>query len=355
MRTRLAALLGGFLFLLHVGVAGAQEVIQLSPEALEAIRKKSEMLVPRKEVRRDGLELRGADPEERVGISYHGGGIFVGRFARSVSPADSRRKHWVFQRGVYVDRLGVRYAGTFYFFHATLTESTRKMSDLPEDGTYVMVGSEIRPDGGIRSGIFQARVPLRGQPVNWIPADKEWLASFEESHKEAVAATIRYIRRQQAAARSKAASGFSFGQILALGLGASGLLVADIPAADAVQIGSAFASDVLTGGRTSALNDYVGNQRSKLSAAGSSVASGAAGTGTMASSGPAAAFKSETVSISCPSGSGPHSIPLYYKSQSCRSAMLNYAKVYACNLIDDMQSAAQRCKSACGDIQCREQ
>tara|TARA_E500000318_G_scaffold89870_2_gene87540 strand:+ start:2530 stop:3627 length:1098 start_codon:yes stop_codon:yes gene_type:complete len=365
MRRRLSCILGGFLLLL-AGTASAQQVIQLSPEALNAVRQQSESLAPFQREQREGLELRGNDPRERTGISYHGGGVFIGRFAFSVSPVANHVGHWVFKQGLFVNRLGDRYAGAFYFFHEAYTVEGRKPSKLPENGQYIMVGTEMRHDGKTRTGIFQADLAFRST-LKWIPADKEWLAAFEADRQKEVASVMRKIRREKAAARSQAASGFSFGQVLALGLGATGLAMADIPAADALQIGTAFASDVLTEGKTSALNDYVGNKRPELPASPSAAASasgvsssglpstGLPGAAPVASSPAASAYTSEKVSISCPSGSGPHSIPLYYKTQSCRSAMLNYAKVYACNLIDDMQSAAQRCESDCGHIQCMEQ
>ena len=66
-----------------------------------------------------------------------------------------------------------------------------------------------------------------------------------------------------------------------------------------------------------------------------------------------AGYTTEQVTISCPSGAS-NSIPISYKTQQCRSAMIAYAEIYACNRIDDFARAAQTCSSACGNAQCRE-
>src|SRR3546814_14789599 len=86
------------------------------------------------------------------------------------------------------------------------------------------------------------------------PADEHYIAAFEKRY----AGQVNRFRQAQAA---EAGSGLSFGQILALGLGAAALSQADISGVDAANIGGAFAADVLTGGKTGALASARSEQR----------------------------------------------------------------------------------------------
>src|SRR3546814_19518499 len=78
---------------------------------------------------------------------------------------------------------------------------------------------------------------------SFVKATPEYLADFERRHARATEA----YRRQQAA--EAADSGFDFGQVLALGLGAAVISSADLPGVDKMQLGQAFVSDVLEIGR----------------------------------------------------------------------------------------------------------
>ncbi|WP_162917701.1 hypothetical protein [Dongia deserti] len=128
-----------------------------------------------------------------------------------------------------------------------------------------------------------------------------------------------------------------------MGLGAAGIAAADIPAADALQIGAALATDVLGGGQTSALDQYRAAQQPPTPA----------GAVTATRSATAESYQQDQVTITCPSGVSS-TIPLSYKTQACREAMITFAKVYSCNMIDDMNAAASACQGACGNPQCRE-
>src|SRR3546814_20853974 len=74
-----------------------------------------------------------------------------------------------------------------------------------------------------------------------------YLADFERRHARATEA----YRRQQAA--EAADSGFDFGQVLALGLGAAVISSADLPGVDKMQLAQAFVSAVLGEGEGGAL------------------------------------------------------------------------------------------------------
>ncbi|MBO6562103.1 MAG: hypothetical protein JJ959_16280 [Nisaea sp.] len=327
-----------------VSAANAQEIYQLSPDALEKVRQTSQKMAPRIE-RQHTHELRADGPETKTGVSFIAQSIYVGRYRKVVSPATGRLQQWAFDAGLFVNRLQDRYAGTFYFFFDPRSERRQAATEVTSEGTYILVGTEMLRDGSLRTGIFKAEQSST-KPLAWSHADPEWLAQFERDNKAAVERTKAMIRKRQAEDRAAAASGFSFGQLLALGLGAGGLAFADIPTGDMIQIGSAFASDVLSKGQTTQLNDLVASKRPGPAA---TTTANAGQTPTPAAGG----YTTEKVRITCASGVS-NTVPLTFKTRTCRNAMENYARVYACNLIDDMQAAAQRCKQACGHIQCAE-
>ncbi|SLN77858.1 hypothetical protein [Oceanibacterium hippocampi] len=123
----------------------------------------------------------------------------------------------------------------------------------PLDGVYFLVGSLIPKTGAARPGIYRSDVNTNGV-YHFVPADEGYLAQFEQRYQRQVNAF------KQAQARATQSSGLSFGQVLALGLGAAVMGAADIPAADAVEIGGAFVSDVLTKGQGNALGGLVQRQ-----------------------------------------------------------------------------------------------
>lgn len=335
----------------------AQTVFKLSPEAQDQLGTQQEDLT-RQPDQMKGLKTRRTVDGDQIGVSYQFRDVFVGKMVLTQNPISPSLEHWVYSEGAFFGWQGDIYVGKFYYFHAPYSDEVIPDSVQPPDGDYIMVGSHIRKDGTVKPGIYAGEVNAAFQVI-WVPADKQYLAQFERERKEQVASMAAYIRRKEAAARSEAASGFNFGQILALGLGAAGLAAADIPMEDAIQIGSAFASDVMSGGKTNALNDYVANQQSVLSQAQSSSGTSSQGTSSSSASSSASnstgggSYQTEQVSINCPSGAG-NTITISYKTQACRSAVINFSKVYACNLFNDFQSASSQCQSSCGDPQCRE-
>jgi hypothetical protein len=235
MKAAIPILAAIFAATLHAAAAEAQDGVQLSPGAMQQLQEQQpEPSAPR---HRDGYEFRDTPDGGKDGVSYHAGDVYLGTFRRSTSPTTGRLKHWVFDRGVYVQRNGDRYAGTFYFFHFIYDELTKEPSVLPRNGTYIMVGDYLPKSGAAQPGIYYGNV-LNYQPMRWIEASEAYLADFERGHQEQVALYAEKIRRDRAAEAAEAESGLSFGQVLALGLGAAGIAAADIPAADALQIGS---------------------------------------------------------------------------------------------------------------------
>jgi hypothetical protein len=253
----------------------------------------------------------------------------------------------VFDRGVYTRRTGDRYVGTFYFFHDAYNEQETAPSTLPRNGTYIMVGEYVPRGGAAHAGIYYGMLIQDLFTQGWIEVDETFLADFEAGRRQQVAYYKEELRREQEEAAS---GGLSFAQVLALGLGAAVIGSAEIPSADALQIGTAFATDVLSGGQTNALNSMIAGQQSASAALAGARASGI---GMPSVGGATASYQNDSVTITCPSGVSS-SIPISYKTTACRSAMISFAKVYSCNLIDDMASAGQACQSACGDPQCRQ-
>jgi hypothetical protein len=313
--------------------------LRLSPKAMkEAERMPEGMAAPSLGYHKP--EIRPTGGGRGDGIARFDNGAFVGAFRQETNPFNAQARYWVLDEGIYARTDGVRYAGAFHYFHEDWGDYAYNQEDWeqPHGGRYFLAGSRIGRDGKAIPGIYTADVSSSGIS-DFTPADESYLAWFEGKYETQVAA----FKRAQAEEES---GGLSFGQVLALGLGGLALSQADIPVADAVEIGGAFAGDVLSDGRTNALAGVVRQKRAAATAggvAGSSAAPDSAAGG----------YSSEQVAVDCPSGVSS-TIPISYRTRQCRSAMIEFARVYACNLIDDMGTVAQRCRSACGNVQCRE-
>lgn len=331
-------------FLIACAPAAAEETpaqgLRLGGEATEQLRGAQE------ESRRlDGYrqpEIRPEGNGRAAGVIYRSEDVYVGRLKRSSSPFHADATHWVFDEGVYAKRNGDRYLGRFHFFHENWgADHNMNQEDwlTPFVGRYILVGSFVPMGGTPQVGIFGAEI-FGDRPIAFAPADQSYLAQFEERYRSQVAA----FERSQIETEE---SGLSFGQILALGLGGMALAAADIPASDMAEIGGAFAADVLSGGQAGALEGVIARQQT-------AAATGTAGVpGTDVSTGTGAGYTSEQVTVSCPSGV-TSSIPISYKTQQCRAAMIDFAQAYSCNAIDDFARVSQSCRTACGNAQCRE-
>jgi hypothetical protein len=314
--------------------------IRLSPQATQQLEEAGGGTAapdPAARYRRD--EIRAAGGTAGEGVLYYNDGIFVGRLKRSANPFHPEARYWVLDEGVYARHDGTRYAGRFHFFHEDMGEYNDTMEDWEEayGGRYILVGSRLDRDGDAVSGIYGGNAGVNALS-DFTPADQSYLAWLEGRYAD----QVRAFKRAQAA---ESEGGLSFGQVLALGLGGLALSQADIPAADLAEIGGAFVGDVLTGGRSNALAGVIQEKRSLAGAAAANAATAAP---------PARAdYRQEEVTITCPSGASSR-MPISYRTPACRSAMVDYARVYSCNMIGDIAGATQACKSACGNAQCRE-
>lgn len=318
----------------------APQGLRLSPKAMEeAGRMSKDTTAPSFGYQRP--EIRPTGGGKGDGVARFASGAFVGTFKQETNPFNPQARYWVLDEGIYARKDGIRYAGIFHYFHEDWGDYAYDQEDWeqPLDGRYFLAGSRIGKDGKAIPGIYTADVGSF-DISDFTPADESYLAWFERKYER----QVTVFKRAQAEEES---GGLSFGQVLALGLGGLALSQADIPATDMVEIGGAFAGDVLSGGRTNALAGVVQQKR-----AAGSMAAGVAGSSAAPGSA-AGGYSSEQVAVDCPSGVSS-TIPISYRTQQCRSAMIEFARVYACNLIDDMGAAAQHCRSACGNVQCRE-
>lgn len=285
-----------------------------------------------------------------------------------------------YDKGVYAVPREAAYVGNFNYFPQDGSEYAPK-------GTFVMVGRRLLPDGSSETGIYIAENAIAGFALNFVRATPDYLKDFERRHAQAVAA---YERQKQIELAEEEAAGQLFGQVLALGFSAAIIGSSDLPSFDKLQLGQAFVSDVLGEGDGTAMMSMItgmagaaggglddnlfaggmnfnapglnGILQGAMGAAAGGSAPGIAGSGSgsstarVASGGAAAtpgALKQDRYSFSCPMG-GSHTITVPYKTQACGAAAKNFARVYACNLIDDFSSAQRQCQQACGSPQCAE-
>jgi len=137
---------------------------------------------------------------------------------------------------------------------------------------------------------------------------------------------------------------FTVNQVMAFALGAATISVADVPSAAKVQIAGALAADTLGGGGGTNLasmqKSFAKRAKSARQSTNSSATSSSAGGG----------IKVDQVQITCPH-SGPHTIPVPYRTQQCRRAAIDFATTFVCNRMDQNR-VIRNCKTACSNHQC---
>lgn len=136
-----------------------------------------------------------------------------------------------------------------------------------------------------------------------------------------------------------------FSQIFAIAAGAAMLSVADIPAENAIEIGTAMSLDIIneTGGSNLAnLQQHYASQpqasppNSNNSAANSITSNGG--------------IKYYEHLVKCDSGT-QSTISIPYRTDECRRAAIQFTETYACNKLDQ-QRVMDNCFNACGHQQC---
>ena len=147
-----------------------------------------------------------------------------------------------------------------------------------------------------------------------------------------------------------AMGGSGMGKFLALAAGAALAGSSSIDGAQKLDFMTNYSVDVLTdSGGTNTRN--WGNQQVKQMRGNQPTTNGGSGS---SSGDRQPQIKEDTYKFACPHSNSGHSVQVPYFTTGCLTAAKNYAKVYGCNLIDEMSSASQTCQSACGNSQCLE-
>ncbi|WP_100637527.1 ankyrin repeat domain-containing protein [Marinomonas sp. ef1] len=158
----------------------------------------------------------------------------------------------------------------------------------------------------------------------------------------------RQIEQQNAQAKQQEQndSGNIFGKVIAItGLTAVGAAASNtgVDSSSVVDIVGGGIADIMTDGRAGGLQQAQQRQQTQ--------ANTAAQNNTSTSLKPAANFQTETYRVSCPSGVS-NDIPLRYKTQQCRTAMIDFAKAYSCNDYQRFEQVHAACDQACGSVNC---
>lgn len=277
-----------------------------------------------------------------TGAAYFTTGVYTGTFTQVINPYSGNR-YWALAEGTYEQIDKVRYAGRFHYFHRDNKTYSYYEEDwvLAQAGRYFFVGTRAAADGTQATGIYSTEADARSLPA-FTPADAAYLDDFARRYD----GQVRAFRQAQT---GKEATALSFGQVLALGLGAAALSQANLSGSDTARIGSAFAADVLTGGKAGALSSVASEPKGSSSQG----AYHPAVTKENAEKVATARATTESVTVTCPSGVSSK-IPISYRTSACRAAMVEFARVYSCNLIDNFASAQAACQAACGHPQCRQ-
>lgn len=161
----------------------------------------------------------------------------------------------------------------------------------------------------------------------------------------------REQREAQARQQSQTAdSGNLFGQAMAIaGLATVGAAAsnAGVDSSAVMQIVGGGIADVMTEGRAGGIQQAQQQIQQQQQQQSRSQASNQ----TTAALPPAPGFQTETYRVSCPSGVS-NDIPLHYRTQQCRSAMIDFAQAYSCNDYRRFEQVHAACERACGSVNC---
>ena len=153
------------------------------------------------------------------------------------------------------------------------------------------------------------------------------------------------IKQQQTQPVKQTNSGNLFGKAMAItGLTSVGVAAskAGIDSASVIDIVSGGIADVMTDGRAGGL------QKAQQQTASSQSKNVSNNTTPLT---PAPGFQTETYRVSCPSGVS-NDIPLHYRTQQCRTAMIDFATAYSCNEVNRFEQVHAACDQACGSVNC---
>lgn len=171
------------------------------------------------------------------------------------------------------------------------------------------------------------------------------LADQRRREREQRAALARQQQQQQ-----KTDSGNLFGQAMAIaGLATVGTAAsnAGVDSGAVMQIVGGGIADVMTEGRAGGIQQAQQQLQQQQPTQTNTATQG----NTSAALTPAPGFQMETYRVTCPSGAS-NDIPLHYRTQQCRTAMIDFARAYSCNDYKRFEQVHAACDSACGSVNC---
>lgn len=164
-------------------------------------------------------------------------------------------------------------------------------------------------------------------------------------HRQELAAERQRIAQLQAAQQAAApsqASGFQWGKLAALGVGAVAGGLTQLPSETQAKVIAGLVSDSMAG------QEGLSNTQQAVQSA---APAGAAPSSAVIAKPPKQAT---TYNASCPGTGRAISIPISYRTQACLVAAQEFALAYSCNDADSFARVTQGCVSACGSAQCAE-
>ncbi|MCW4629484.1 hypothetical protein [Marinomonas rhodophyticola] len=173
---------------------------------------------------------------------------------------------------------------------------------------------------------------------------------MERTQQQIVALDDQRRRQQeqqtaQAKQQEQTDSGNVFGKVIAItGLTAVGAAASNtgVDSSSVVDIVGSGIADIMTDGRAGGIQQAQQRQQAQ------------ANTATQNNTVPSitsASFQTESYRVSCPSGVS-NDIPLRYKTQQCRTAMIDFATAYSCNDYQRFEQVHTACDQACGSVNC---
>ncbi len=139
-------------------------------------------------------------------------------------------------------------------------------------------------------------------------------------------------------------NGVDFTQMFALAAGAMLATNSSMSSNQKADFYAAYSKDVMSNSNGENMAKWNQSANASLNQANSSSGGGGA----------AAQEKEESFTFTCPMGRSPNTVKIPYYTASCLTAAKTFTKAFACNLVDEMQSAQASCQSSCGNPSCLE-
>jgi len=243
---------------------------------------------------------------------------------------------------------------------------SRSMNEHFEGEARYFEGSEMVYEGPIKGGRYDGQGLCRyngslercehayGERVDTLYKTRLELQAYKgrqaeeaerlaQQHRQELAAERQRIAQLQASQPAPTqASGFQWGKLAALGVGAVAGGLTQLPSETQAKVIAGLVSDSMAG------QEGLSNTQQAVQSA--APAGDAPATGTIAKP----PKQATTYNASCPGTGRAISIPISYRTQACLVAAQEFALAYSCNDADSFARVTQGCVSACGSAQCAE-